>query len=236
MTHAITDTELLPQAEAELLSMSVEDVVRQASDGTISGGCHTLVSRDEDLLVIHRQCGRPVLRVRGDHSGSTSYRWQRCYELSSARGGHVMTIWHPKTVVEAEAGRELYGALVQLPTDEQVTDDPEAALRTLEYLGRVCVRILGTSYTDDPEHVSLTDLVRSLAPTLAPIVARWAGTDPKDVSALTELPHDLTELWQRSHAIREQLASGVVGFADYNSFAVDDVRHDYGTAASPQCA
>lgn len=113
-------------------------------------------------------------------------------------------IWQPATPEERHAGQRLYEVLTAL--HRPGLSEPEIALTTLDQVGRVCVRILGEHYARAPEQVSLTDLVKTLSPVVAPVVARWAGACPEDDEVAAELPDDLAVLAEHTDAVRHTLA------------------------------
>lgn len=105
---------------------------------------------------------------------------------------------------EAEVGGQLLAALEELERVD--TADPDRALTTLEVVSRTCVAILGQRTAAH----ELADLVRSdLAPYMAPVAARWAGTDPEDPGQLGDLPDDLVFLRSALAPVRDSLTTAL---------------------------
>lgn len=107
------------------------------------------------------------------------------------------SVW--KSAAEREAARKLDDALGAIDGIEHLD---EQALDALDELGRTCVRLLSG---DSPAGPGLSELLHSVTPTTAPIVARWAGVDPD--SSLEGLDTDLAVLREDTAPIRRRLSA-----------------------------
>ena len=108
------------------------------------------------------------------------------------------SVWKPGSAAEREAARTLEDALGAIADIEHL----EQALDALDELGRTCVRLLAGNSPAGPE---LTELLHSVTPSTAPIVARWAGVDPDD--NLEGLDTDLAVLREDTAPIRRRLSA-----------------------------
>ncbi len=107
------------------------------------------------------------------------------------------SVW--KSAAEREAARKLDDALGAIDGIEHLD---EQALDALDELGRTCVRLLAG---DSPAGPGLTELLHSVTPATAPIVARWAGVDPED--SLEGLDADLAGLREGTAHVRRHLST-----------------------------